>query len=109
MEGKSGMTFITDENDRPLGENMPAELLSEGINFYICGFGTKYQSCFFFFFYLENVWVIKRYVDIESGQANPFCDLYSGPVSNLEKKTPTLLLFCFSHFQDFCRFLWRVY
>lgn len=49
MEGKSGMTFITDENDRPLGENMPAELLSEGINFYICGFGTKYQSCFFFF------------------------------------------------------------
>lgn len=53
VEGKSGMTFIADENDRPLGENMPAELLSEGINFYIRGFGTEYRSCFFFC--LENV------------------------------------------------------
>lgn len=49
MEGKSCVTFITDENDRPLGANMPADLLSEGINFYICGLGTKYASFFFFF------------------------------------------------------------
>lgn len=50
VEGKSCVAFITGKNDRPLGVNMPADLLSERINFYICGFGTKYASfCFFFF------------------------------------------------------------
>lgn len=40
----------------------------------------------FFFFCLANLWVKRQYVDTETGQANSFCDLHSGPVFNLQKK-----------------------
>lgn len=44
------------------------------------------QAFVSFFFYLANVWVKRRYVYIESGQGNSFCDLYAGPVFNLQKE-----------------------
>lgn len=73
-----------------LGQTFAADLLSEGINFHVI-LEQNMQ--------VANVWIKRRCVYTESGQANSFCDLHSGPVFNLQKKK-LLFLFCFSYFQD---------
>lgn len=104
MEGKSCVTSsLTDENERPLGANICCRFTIRGDSF-LCDSGTKYARVFllfFFFPYVANVWNKRRCVYTESGQANSFCDLHSGPMFNLQKKKNSYFYSAFHIFRVF--------